>query len=137
MPQNYSSLTPLIIDKKPFKPVLKGWNRLEGRLRQKDFARSLRAEVRDALWMLSRQWQWGEFKGEDAGSPIDAIASVRQTMVNRYIVNDKAYSYKGELPLEVRVEAEFIPKDLTIQLQLSRYFLKLISAEVKFEDIDI
>jgi hypothetical protein len=135
MPQNYSSLTPLIIDKKPFKPVLKGWNRLEGRPRQKDIARSLRAEVRDALWMLSRQWQWGEFKGEDAGSPIDAIASVRQTMVNRYIVNDKAYSYKGELPLEVRVEAEFIPKDLTIQLQLSRYFLKLISAEVKFEDI--
>ena len=37
------------------------WNRLEGRPRSVDFTRALRAEVRDALWMLTRQWQMGEF----------------------------------------------------------------------------
>ena len=46
------------------------WNRLEGRTRAEDFDRALKAEVRDALWMLSRQWQMGEFEGEDGGSPV-------------------------------------------------------------------
>jgi len=135
MPQDYSLVLPLIIDKKPFQPVVKGWNRLEGRPRQKDFARSLRAEIRDPLWMLARQWQWGEFQGEDAGSPIDAFASVRQTQVNRYIVNGEAYPYTGEIPLEVQVEAEPVLKDITVQMQLARYLLKLIAGEPNFETI--
>ena len=53
-------------------PLIRGWNRLEGRPRSADFERSLRAEVRDPVWFLTRQWQFGEFEGEDAGSPIDA-----------------------------------------------------------------
>ena len=52
-------------------PLVRGWNRLEGRPRSADFERSLRAEVRDPLWFLTRQWQYGEFEGEDAGSPIE------------------------------------------------------------------
>ena len=42
------------------------WNRLEGRPRQHDFDRALKAEVRDALWMLTKQWQMGELTGDDA-----------------------------------------------------------------------
>ncbi len=34
-----------------------------------DIATTLRAEIRDPMWMLARQWQLGEFRGEDAGSP--------------------------------------------------------------------
>lgn len=48
------------------------YNRLEARPRTTDFTRSLRAEVRDPLWMLTRQWQFGEFRGEDAASPLTA-----------------------------------------------------------------
>ena len=55
-------------------PLFRGWNRLEGRPRVADFERSLRAEVRDPLWFLTRQWQFGEFQGEDAASPIDVAA---------------------------------------------------------------
>ena len=58
-------------------PILHGWNRLEGRPRITDFERSLRAEVRDPLWFLTRQWQFGEFQGEDAASPIDVALGVR------------------------------------------------------------
>ena len=44
-------------------PSVTIWNRLEGRPRTAAFDRALRAEVRDALWFLSRQWQLGEFHG--------------------------------------------------------------------------
>ena len=50
-------------------PSITEWNRLEARPRTKDFDRALSAELRDALWMLTRQWQMGEFRGDDAGSP--------------------------------------------------------------------
>ena len=51
-------------------PATTVWNRLEGRPRTINFDRALKAEVRDALWFLSRQWQMGEFLGDDAGTPI-------------------------------------------------------------------
>ena len=41
-------------------PTITLFNRLEGRPRTRTFDRALRAEVRDALWMLTRQWQLGE-----------------------------------------------------------------------------
>ena len=46
-------------------PLVRGWNRLEGRPRSEDFDRSLRAEVRDPVWFLTRQWQYGELEGDD------------------------------------------------------------------------
>ena len=45
------------------------WNRLEPRPRSPEVADTLAAKIRDPLWMLTRQWQFGEFQGEDAGSP--------------------------------------------------------------------
>ena len=36
---------------------------------------SVAARVFDPLWLMARQWQVGEFQGEDAGSPV--IARVR------------------------------------------------------------
>ena len=53
-------------------PTLTRYNRLESRPRTDNFSRALRAEVRDALWMLCKQWQMGEFAGDDAGSPVFA-----------------------------------------------------------------
>ena len=45
-------------------PAIVTWNRLEGRPRKNDFSQSIRAEIRDPLWMLARQWQLGEFQHE-------------------------------------------------------------------------
>jgi len=45
------------------------WNRLEPRPRGREILVSLQAKVRDPLWFLTRQYQMGEFRGEDAGSP--------------------------------------------------------------------
>ncbi|MFZ1927459.1 MAG: hypothetical protein WAU42_15130, partial [Solirubrobacteraceae bacterium] len=46
--------------------------------------RSLQAQVRDPLWMLSRQWQVGEFAGEDAGSPVQATLGIESRAVTGY-----------------------------------------------------
>src|SRR6185436_11753381 len=45
------------------------WNRLEPRPRSNSIRESLAARIRDPLWLLTRQWQMGEFRGADAGSP--------------------------------------------------------------------
>jgi hypothetical protein len=60
------------------------WNRLEGRPRTTEFVRALRAEVRDPLWLLTRQWQLGEFRGTDGGSPVTMTYSVAQSRPSRF-----------------------------------------------------
>ena len=45
------------------------WSQLQPSPRDASIATSLAACVRDPAWMLSRQWQLGEFAGADAGSP--------------------------------------------------------------------
>ena len=65
-------------------PTVVVWNRLEGRPRKDDFSRALKAEVRDAWWMLCKQWQVGEFLADDAGSPIFAKVRLRSSPVTDY-----------------------------------------------------
>ena len=60
-------------------PAITRWNRLEGRPRTHDFDRALKAEVRDALFMLTKQWQMGEFVGDDAASPVQARVCIDST----------------------------------------------------------
>ena len=36
-----------------------------------DVAAALRAPIADPLWLLGRQWQFGEHRGEDASSPVE------------------------------------------------------------------
>ena len=46
--------------------------RLEGNTRASEVETGLQTRIGDALWMLARQWQVGEFRGEDAASPVQA-----------------------------------------------------------------
>jgi hypothetical protein len=111
-----------------FPPAIVGWNRLEGRPRTEQFDRALRAEVRDALWFLTRQWQFGEFKGEDAGSPVEVRTSVRVDPLQHYAVKDKpAVAYDAMVPLETHVERERVAFDIVIHSQVTRYLWRMIS----------
>jgi hypothetical protein len=78
------------------------WNRLEGRPRTTDFDRALKAEVRDALWMLARQWQFGELRGEDGGSPVSATYHLRTAAATRYQPQEAP---PGPLPGQLSLEA--------------------------------
>jgi hypothetical protein len=111
-------------------PAIVGWNRLEPRPRTADFSRSLKAEIRDALWMLSRQWQMGEFKGEDCGSPVDARLLTEEFTLNRYAAGGQAKAYNDAIPLEAQVEAETIPDTWQLKIQASTQFFKLLAKEV-------
>ncbi len=112
-------------------PAVVTWNRLEARPRTADFSRSLRAEIRDALWMLSRQWQVGEFKGEDAGSAILVKVGMETTRITRYAVSGQpAVAFDQTLPLETRVEREVVPVDALMRLEMGRQWLRLLNLRV-------
>src|SRR5688500_13381156 len=86
-------------------PTITVWNRLEGRPRTVNFDRAIKAEVADALWMISKQWQLGEFIGDDAGSPVLAKALFESTRLTKYQAGDEpAAPIELEVPLEVTVE---------------------------------
>jgi hypothetical protein len=107
-------------------PTVTTWNRLEGRPRTADFARSLRAEVRDPLWMLSRQWQLGEFQADDAGSPIETRLHVESRRLTRYRPGDApATDFDDALPLEATVERRPVSPGLDLRLAMGRRWLKL------------
>lgn len=100
-------------------PSVTSWTRLEPRCRTEDPGRSLQARVHDPLWLLARQWQFGEFHGEDAGSPVIARFRMEAAPVTRYALGDQpiaagggiAYDV-GQIPLETLVEREPVRADV-------------------------
>lgn len=118
-------------------PTVVMWNRLEGRPRTHHFDTALKAEVRDALWMLTKQWQMGEFKADDAGSPVLAKVHISTSHLNKYQAADQPeQNFEGHIPLEVKAEQKKIPftrdgKDISvdIRLQMGRYWVKLLKKE--------
>src|SRR6185295_5443085 len=44
----------------------------------------LQARIHDPLWLLARQWQFGEFKGEDTGAPAAAQVVIETAPIGRY-----------------------------------------------------
>jgi len=115
-------------------PTITLWNRLEGRPRRQDFDRALKAEVADALWMISKQWQMGEFIGDDAGSPVLAKALLETTRLSKYQAGSEPPELLDtEVPLEVTVENRPVSFEsagkrisLDIRLLMGRHWLKLV-----------
>jgi len=113
-------------------PTVTAYNRLEPRPRSENFERSLRAEVRDALWFLTRQWQMGELEAEDAASAIDARLITKQIHVDRIALHENdGRVYDEMIPMETLVEREKIPFTLALKIQVSQYFLQLHSTALK------
>lgn len=103
------------------------WNRLEPRARSNDFARSLQAEIRDPLWMLARQWQVGEFVGDDAGSAVNLQLTVEQHRLKAYRNRQGQLSpLDATMPLETRAEREGLVMDLRTRMQVGRHFARLL-----------
>src|SRR5262249_44142341 len=66
-------------------PSVMTWTRLEPYARNATLDAGLRAEVRDPLWMLGRQWPVGEWWGEDAGSPVLVSLRMDCTPLTRFL----------------------------------------------------
>lgn len=58
--------------------------RLEPLSRSSGVDAGLSAQVHDAAWLLTRQWQFGEFAGQDAGSPAVVTFDGRSTAISAW-----------------------------------------------------
>src|SRR5439155_8330019 len=116
-------------------PTAVMWNRLEGRPRRTDFTRALRAEVRDPLWMITRQWQMGEFMGDDAGSPVTAKVAWTTDTVSAVHTSAGIEPHRPDLPLEAVMEARPVPlvragrlHNADVRLAMGRYWKRLLES---------
>ena len=122
-----------------FIPTIKAFNRLETRPRMADFDRSLKAEIRDPLWLLTRQWQYGEFQGEDSATAAYSKFVYEHHQVDRLNFNGKTFPFDArQIPLETKVEREKVRlsavykvdgvdtvySDLLFAVKMGTFFLK-------------
>ena len=66
------------------------WTRLEPQSKSGDPRPGIEARVHDPLWLLGRQWQLGEFEGEDAGTPLTVRVVTNTVPVDRWGARDLA-----------------------------------------------
>jgi hypothetical protein len=90
---------------------------------------SLAAPIRDPAWMLARQWQLGEFLGADAGSPAFAQLGVQIAPITgwRPSGSQQAYTPMTQAPFEAIVEAEPLPADVSVSVELGQLFEELLA----------
>lgn len=88
------------------------WTRLEPRCQTEDVNESLATCIMDPCWTLTRQWQMGEFIGDDVGSPVAARVDYISMPLTRYKpavpeADIAAGAFDSmTMPLEVLVERE-------------------------------
>jgi hypothetical protein len=115
------------------------WMRLEPHSRAADMEASLELRIHDPLWMLARQWQFGEFHGEDAGSPIWAAYKGDKMPIRLYLPgpidghsHDHVQEYQADVPLEYLVEQERTPAQEAmlanrhLAVEAGQHFLRLL-----------
>lgn len=117
------------------------WTRLEPTPRQALMAETLRARIYDPLWMLARQWQLGEFQGEDAGSPVVASLSGECAQLTRFTAGVPARPVEGgrfdpvDIPIECLVERERVTpradviEGLSFAAEAGQQFLRMLGRE--------
>jgi len=119
------------------------WTRLEPQSSGADLGLSSRARVFDPLWMLSRQWQMGEFQAEDAGSPVQVRMRATNSKLSRCqigaiptgAVQAPAYD-PARTPLEALVERRRMraaddkdPRMLVFAIDAGLHFLRMLELE--------
>jgi hypothetical protein len=120
------------------------WMRLEPRSRRADMSAGLQARIYDPLWLLARQWQVGEFQGEDNGSPASArwrgdVAPLTRyfagALANKTPVEGLAYD-GGTIPLETLVERERVrpaadePERMRFAAEAGQHFLRMLDQQL-------
>ncbi len=93
------------------------WARLEPRVSDPSLAPGVVAAVEDPLWLLGRQWQLGEFDGEDAGTPTGVEVYGTYNPIERLLLGpasaqnkSRAVDYDAaDAPLEYLVARERAP----------------------------
>jgi hypothetical protein len=108
--------------------------RIEPRCRQDDFARGIQVRTADPLWMLARQWQTGEFLGEDAGSLIKAEMHYSTQPIDRIRLGEEpSQSTLLGVPLETVVEQELGEVNYRERVRIGQEFERRLRAKLEAE----
>lgn len=101
--------------------------------RRYDLETSLQARIHDPLWLLCRQWQMGEFQGEDAGTPVQVAVETDAFGIDRLVLPERSFPYQApDAPLEAVVEREGVHRggiDLRTRAQWGALLLRQLEAE--------
>ncbi len=116
------------------------WQRLEPDSRSDNFQNSLEARISDPLWMLTRQWQMGEFKAEDAGSPVKTILQTSKSIISKmkakeYDANGDVMLFDNLIPLEKQIEQEPLEIDLKTSVEIGQYLADKLIENVGIDDV--
>lgn len=112
-------------------PSVTTWTRLEPRARVGDLTPGLEARTADPLWMVGRQWQLGELRGDDAGSPVLTRVRARADTLTRFRrTGGEPVDLPAGMPLEALVEREGAGTvaDLRLALDLGREVVSRLRA---------
>ncbi len=132
-------------DPSAVQPSITSWVRLEPRCRDATMGEGIRARLYDPLWLLARQWQVGEFEGEDAGSPVQArwrghSAALTRLHAGAAVPGQAVQAQRYDaaaMPLEAVVERRGVrasgPFDATSSIRLAAesglHLLRLLAAQ--------
>ena len=94
-------------------------------------AQGLSAELHDPMWLLARQWQMGEFRGEDVGTPVLLRAVVHSDVPHELQIGGQALTLTGSRdPIESLIEREAAAEpDLALRLAGGALFVELLELE--------
>ncbi len=119
------------------------WTKLEPHVDGTPLADTLQARLYDPLWLLARQWQLGEFQGDDGGTPLSVRLQADCARLTRYRpgpptptpLPGQPYDPRT-MPLEALVERETVrphSRHDGLRLQLAaeagQHFLRLLGKE--------
>jgi hypothetical protein len=108
-------------------PSITYWNRVEPSPRSDSLVRGLQAAVRDPLWFLARQWQMGEFRGEDAASPAFVRFAARFSSFESWRAGNRPFQpLDGSSPLEALVESEAATPDWRTSVALGQALERIL-----------
>jgi hypothetical protein len=106
--------------------------------------RAVGARLFDPLWLMARQWQTGEFQGEDAGSPVQARVRATNAVLSRCHLGELPHDTQTQaarydplrMPLEVMVERRPMragnasdARMLTFAVEAGLHFLRMLEAQ--------
>lgn len=127
----------------PTSASITSWMRLEPQTSGADLDDTARARLFDPLWMMTRQWQIGEFQGEDAGSPVQARLRSTSAVLSRSHMGEltaanlesRAYD-PTKTPLETLVERRAMRPNsvtdtrmLTLAVDAGLHFLRMLELD--------
>lgn len=116
-------------------PNLVCYARFEPSVKVRDYKPSIRANVHDALWMLTQQFRVGEFQGTDGGTLVKAKIETQSTKINRYKSrNGEVEAFDEEIPIEAKTERLPFKKDLAFSMQLGYRWFKLLKIHIPATD---